>query len=75
MNKYKKKLVNEIEKYLEVEGKATARQVTEHLNNKKDLNINNGVTVREIANLMKKVEYIDKEINEDRINSYFIVRK
>lgn len=74
MNRYKMKLVNEIEKYLKMKSKATARQITEYLNNKEDLNINNGVTVLEIANLMKKVSYISKEKNKDRINDYFIVR-
>lgn len=70
MNSYKTKLVNEIKNYLTHKEEATARQITNHLNNKEDLNINNGVTVLEIANLMKRVDCIKK--NKRRINYYYI---
>lgn len=72
MNKYKSKLVKEIKEYLTFKDKATARQITEHLNNKKGLRLNNGVTVLEIAGLMRKTEGIKKE-KVNKINYYMVV--
>ena len=72
MNKYESKLVKEIKKYLTFKNKATARQVTEYLNNKDGLRLNNGVTVLEMASLMRKTEGIKKE-KVNKINYYMVV--
>lgn len=72
MNKYESKLVKEIKEYLTFKNKATARQVTEYLNNKDGLRLNNGVTVLEIASLMRKTEGIKKE-KVNKINYYMVV--
>jgi len=72
MNKYESKLVKEIKEYLTFKNKATARQVTEYLNNKDGLRLNNGVTVLEMASLMRKTEGIKKE-KVNKINYYMVV--
>lgn len=72
MNKYESKLVKEIKEYLTFKNKATARQVTEYLNNKDGLRLNNGVTVLEMASLMRKTKGIKKE-KVNKINYYMVV--
>lgn len=73
MNKYKRKLLKEIKEFLKYKEKATARQVTEYLNNKEGLNINNGVTVLEIASLMRKTKGIERKKYNNKLNYYYIV--
>lgn len=59
-NKFKTKTVNEIKNYLGFKKKASAREITDYLNNQKDLKLNTGVTVLEVAGLMRMSDEIKK---------------